>query len=597
MLTACVKEELKEDNKTFSEEGKLNIEEVDKKINSKGRIPFTSVDYNKLPMLKGSEESIITLSPDRNTLFIQSRTKSAETDNIIMGSTEEKVNLIKINLSNGQRNVIAKNVSFINSVKWNRPGSCAAFGGGNRLVLYDLSRNSQLFESELENEYVSYFGWSPDGRILYTEHPNLANGSKLSIEDGKIEMAYETDDDLYYKGILDDSYYYATLRNKGYYNKLGSNEIEEYSTVIVDMQGKIVQVLPGGRFRDSYGTSLIQTNKNGFGLYLLEDINKPEQIKEITKEFIYDAKFLYNGCIAYIHKNKSIEKSTFELHITDSNGNETAVYEVSGSSFLLLPNGKTGYISGQNREEVNFSSNNINSLKTNENISKDREDIFASIRGAMNTYYRFDLIGEKDYEGAKKYFVDTAAPEQWAYFDVVTRMNEKEKSGYITDVRYELSVILKDIKIFKDKSGIQRASVKIQVDGSNFSGSGFGTGPSLELIKRDDNWYVTGFSTFPFTKQAENIMNQVKQCVKDIKEGKLFDGQLKDKEVKIGQIQFWQLSDPHFAEDISGANYCKVYLKVMENNQENVYKMVLHKKNQREWEPHSLSKERLNGLF
>lgn len=598
MLVACNREKLKDDNTEVSNaEGKQNIEEAYEKINSKGRNPFTTIDYDGSLLPHLPEESIVTLSPDKSILFVQSRIANKEADNIIMGPTYEKVNLIKINLSNGQKQVVAKNIAFINNVKWNRSGNCVGFVGGEKLILYDLSKNRLLFEKELKNDPVTYFGWSPDGKIIYTEHPNLANGSKLYFDDEKIQMAYETHDNLYYKGILDDNFYYATLKNEDYYNQKGTQAIEEYTTVIVDSQGNIVQELPGGRHRDAYGLSLLQTDKNGFGLYFFPDINNPDNIKEMTNEFVYDAKFIYNGGIAYILRDKSLEKNVFEMHIADKSGNETAVYEVSGNSFLLLPDGKTGYSSGLKQEEIHFDNNTITALQIKENINKEREEVFTAIRGAMDIYYKLDLTGERDYEGAKKYFIDSSEPEQWAYFDVITSMNEKKDGEFMTASAYELAVSLKDIKVANDKSGVKRASVGISVNGENSSGSGFGADHSLELIEKDEGWYVTGFSTYPNSKQTEVLKKKVQQCIKDAQAGKLFDGELKGKEVKIGQIQFWQMSSPHLADDISYANYCKVYLKVIENNKENIYKMVLSNKNQKEWKPESLSKDRLHWLF
>lgn len=597
MLLSCAKEQIKDNSMSTS--GKEEVQDTEvtyEKLDSNGKNPFRAVEYNVLPAIQSPGESIVTLSPDKSVLFVQSRINN-QGDNVIMGPVDVRVELIKINLVSGQRQVITKDINFINNVKWNREGSCVGFQGGNRLTLYDLKRDRLLLKKELENEDLAYFGWSPDGRILYTEHPNLANGSKLSIDDEKIQAAYENDDNLYYKGVLDDNYYYATFRNKDYYNQKGTQAIEEYSTVITDSRGNIVKVLPEGRFRDAYGLSMLQTNKNGYGLYLYKDINDTSDVKELTKEFIYDAKFIYNGGIAYIIKNRDLEKNTFNIHVLDSLGNETVSYEISGESFLLTPDGNTGYASGLKDEIIHFDSNTIEALEEKENQSRDSEEIITSIRGAIDTWYKFELTGKKDYEAVKKYLIDTSNPEQWAYFDVITGMDERRDWGFMESSTYELSISLRNMKIYTGKTGGQRAAASVRVNGGNSSGSGFGAAYTLELIKKYEKWYVTGFSTYPFSKQTEDVKRKAEQLVKEARSGKIFDGQLKDKEIKIGQIQFWQMSSPHLADNIDSANYCKVYLKVTENGSEIIYKMILNKKNQKEWKADSLSKDMLHTLF
>lgn len=596
MLTSCAKEQMKDNSmSTSGAKEEQSTEEAYERLDSKGINPFRAVDYNVLPPLKSPDESIVTLSPDKSLLFVQSRTNK-QGENVIMGPVDVRVDLIKIDLTGGKRQIIARDINFINNVKWNREGSCVGFQGGNKLTLYDLKRDRLLLKKELENEYLSYFGWSPDGKILYTEHPNLANGSKLNMDDEKIQAAYENDDVLYYKGILDNNYYYATLKNMNYYNQKYTQTMEEYATVITDSKGSIVKELPGGRFRDAYGLSMLQTDKNGVGLYLYEDINNTRGVKEITYEITYDAKFICNGGIAYIVKKRSPEKNVFNLHILDAGGNEKAVYQVSGNSFLLTPDGNTGYVNGLKYEIVHFDNNTIEALNTNENRNKEEDEILTAIRGGLDIWYKFRLTGERDFEAAKKYLIDTSNPEQWAYFDVVTGINERKDWGFQVANTYELSIILKDMKIYNDKAGVRRATAAAIINGGNSTGGGFGEAYTLELIKKYEKWYLTGFSTYPYSKQAGDVKKRVEQCVKDARAGKIFDGQLKGKEIKTGQMQFWQMSSPHLAEDISYANYCKVYLKVTENGQETMYKMVLEKKNQKEWKPTSLSKDWLSGL-
>jgi hypothetical protein len=47
---------------------------------------------------------------------------------------------------------------------------------------------------------------------------------------------------------------------------------------------------------------------------------------------------------------------------------------------------------------------------------------------------------------------------------------------------------------------------------------------------------------------------------------------------------------------VGSADYCKVYLKVKNNGKQEIWKMVLDKKNQSYWYPTKLSRENLSSL-
>jgi hypothetical protein len=90
------------------------------------------------------------------------------------------------------------------------------------------------------------------------------------------------------------------------------------------------------------------------------------------------------------------------------------------------------------------------------------------------------------------------------------------------------------------------------------------------------------------------MKTRVEKIAKDANEGKLFEGKFKGKDVKIAQIQFWQMSEPTLSSNVDYANYCKVYLRVIENGKEIIYKMVLSK--DRSWAPAMPESEGLSWL-
>jgi len=599
VLTGCTQQGLK-DNQIYvvdKDSPQTKEEKFQGKLNTEGRVPFK--EYENYNTLQNDEsgEVLITLSPDGKSMYFMEPMENYNQFQVIKGEPEVKVRLLRIDTETKEQEVITEGIPFVSLVKWNKEGNIVAFGGGERLTIYDAVKNKLILEDKLKNDRVSYFFWSPkDDNKLYSEHPNLANGSIYYVNSQKKVEAYETKEDIYFKGKLDNDYYYGTkwylVNDKN--NKIaGKSDI--INTVIVDKKGNIVKVLAEGRFRDSYRKSLVQVGEGGFGLYYLEDINSPEEIKTLSKDYIFDVKFVDDGKIAYTVENKDIEKNSFFLYILDKKGKKLEKIEVSGGSFALSPDGKTGYIGGPYWEKINFEKNEVeknlfeNAIEQNEE-ELEKEETFKTLRGAMDTIYKYEMIGEKDWTAAKKYFTDTHSPEQWAYFDVTAKFKEtsfrSNKNNQIYKVNIELNDCNFDLKH-------ERASVLIRVAAKNFSGGGLAMDYALELIKKENNWYVTGFSTFPNSSQREELQQKIEEFVEETQNGKIFPGELEGKEVEIGQIQFWRSSMPHLSPDIQSANYCKIYLKVKNGGKEEIYKMVLDKKNQNYWKPTKLTQENL----
>jgi hypothetical protein len=582
-LFGCTKAPKENEVYTIKESTKeKDISKIDKKLNTEGIINF--YDYEKLNV-DGSKAAIpLTLSQDKKFIYYMAQTgiklKSGEAE-LIKGNSLVNIDLIKRELSTGKENKIAEAIPFISSVKWNPGKKTAAFMGGGRITLYNEDIDSVSGVIEGERKDITSFGWSPDGKKIYLENESLPNGQIYYVDSKKLVEAYDIKESLYYKGQLDEKYYYGTqLKNTS-----------DYYTVILDKGGSIVNSFNSqGRYRDSYKKAVLQIGSNSFGLDYYSDINELDRALVITKEYVYDAKFIYDGSFVYITKNEEPEKNNFYINLANTMGELVKRFEVSGSSIMLSPDGRTGYVGGRLFEQINFGDKTIG-FKLEDIQQGERENIFKTIRGAIDVIYKYQLTLERDSESARKYFIDTHDPEQWAYTDVLNLFNDG--LSLAPDVKdYNLVVNLRNLVVDKD-----RASANISILAKGSDGIGAGTNSSLELIKKEDRWYVTGLSTFPASRQHIEVKEKVETVVKQAQQGKLFDGQLKDKEIQIGQIQFWRLSEPHLADNIDYANYCKVYLKVKENGTEVIYKLVLDKKNQNYWKEVSLRKDRLSLLF
>jgi len=594
-LFGCVAKDIK-DNQVYliqDDEDMVTVPNNNEKLNTEGRIPFQGYE---VPDNEG--RVLLTVSLDgKQMFFMEPMLNNKEGLEVLKGGTGEKVRIIRIEQESREEKIIAENIPFISLVQWNNTGKIVAFGGGERLTVYDTEKDKLLLENTLKNDQISYFFWSPkDDNKIYSENPSLSNGSIYYVNSQKKVEAYETKEQVYYKGKLDNDYYYATkwftLSDKEAKIKGSSDGIR---TIIVDKKGNTVKVLGEGRFRDSYRKSLLQVGDSGFGLYYTPDINKPEGVKILTQEYIFDAKFVDEGKIAYIVEDKDPEANLFFLYIIDKNGKELKKIQVSGSSIALLPDGKTGIVGGPLREKINFSENELEAglVGVNEQAETEKEKIFKTLRKAINILYKFELTGEKDWTGTKKYFLDTNSPDQWAYFDLINKFNTASVVNPTGKKPYIIKMELKDLKI--SETG-KEASVLVRASAFIGSGGNSSMDYALELTNNEGSWYVTGLSTFPHTERRESLEKIIKKYVSDAQKGKLFPGELEGKEVEIGQIQFWTSGLPHLAPDVESANYCKVYLKVNNKGKQEILKMVLDRRNQNYWKPIKLSRENLSQL-
>jgi len=635
----CRPEDIKEDKLyVIDEKNKQSIEMTDEKsndsqsvniqFNTEGSNPFIMNDKKKTALekyqafigdtiLKDSRAIPITISEDGNTLFVMEYISNELTDFMrwqlsstnsmlpIKGKTETRINLFKIDLNKKEVKSVFDNINLISLVKWNNDGSMAAFLSGEHLFVYDLEGEKILFSDiNTTNDNTTYFSWGPDGNKIYTEGPNLVNGSIYYIDSEKLVRAYETKEKLYYKGRLNESYYFATLRETDEW-KLKYGNAPEYRTTIVNKEGNIIKELGEGRFREVFNKSILQVGESGFGLYYYPDFEMSDDVKTLTEEYIYYVRFVDGGKIAYIVKDKDkVEENKFILNIVDTKGNEINKFIIKSSQISVSLDGRYGIIPKEEYTKIDFEKcalldikgrkeNKIQEMSKREAIVG---EIIKTVRGAMDTYLRFEINREKGYEAIKKYFANNLEQEQAAAYDMkfmlddIKDMGIKRKSS-----KYNINLYLdRDLRIYDDG---KRASVKVRCSTSNSFGTGMGITHALELIKKEDRWYVMGFSTFPDSKKTKHVRSKVLKYIEEMKKGTLFDGRFKGKDVNILQIQFWRMSDPHLSPDIDTANFSKVYLGIQENGKETIYKMILDNKNYKDWKPIDITNERLGMFF
>jgi hypothetical protein len=586
MLVGCAQQEIKEGQVYVVNEDHLAEEKPSDMLNIEGRIPFQKYVNESLAAQQNQNKILLTISPNGKELYFMEKMETDSFPQVIKGDPGDQVRIVKEDIAAKDQQIVIENIPFVSRVLWNSEGNMVAFGGGGRLTVYNGGKKIAVMEDKLAQDNITNFFWSPiNENKLYSEQPDLANGSIYYMYSQRKVEAYETREETYYKGKLDSSYYYGTKWD------LTNGDI---NTVILDKQGKIIKVLTLGRFRDAYQKSLVVVGERGFGLHYIRDINSSGKVITLTEDYVYDVKFIANGKIAFTTAAEDIESNLFYLQLVSSNGSQLKKFKVYGGSIALLPDGKAGFISGPVWQQVDFVQNKLeqDSLEKKEDAD-DLQAIYPTIRGAMTTLYDYELKGEQSWNRLKKYFKNTHTPDQWAYFDVEMIFQARANSSLRRGNSYMMKIDLRSYDINATGDG---ASVIIRVDTKNPSGRGVDMDYALELIKEEGVWYVTGFSTFPQSAEREDIEEIVQETVTMIQTGKLFAGELDNSQILIGQIQFWRSGLPHLASSVGSANSVKVFLQVKNQGKEEIYKLVLEKVNQSYWKPVKLTKEDLSSL-
>ena len=567
-------------------------------IITEGYKPFVS--GLKTDKLKETD-ILITASLDGKTLYAME--SLPHTSKTIKGDLALPVKVWAVDAETGARKVVIDSMPFVTLAKWNPQGTILAMSGSEVLRLWDAANQRELMRDTLTNtSAIVFFGWSPDGKRIYTEHSSLPNGQILYVETGEQVQPYQTKENLYFMGQLDDERYIARYRTPMSEDQIKYGGGEKYETVITDRDGKIIKSLVelNTRFRGAFGNALISVGFERFGLLYKADINKSAQA-HTECGFVHDLKFVADGQIAYITSSDQPEKNDFVLRIIDPTTNKTHEMMVSGSSIALHPDGKTGVIGGPIFETIDFTTHTITATRE-VSINSELEAIHNSIRGALNVLLGMDYA--EDHNLAKQYLVNSSNPEQWALFDVLALFNDNNykdprdtAKNTPTTWRYALTLKIDNTPKISTANP-NRASVVVGAHYASYTGSGSGRSFPLELIKMDGKWYVTGFSTFPNSQQSKDVRKVVEQTVTQAIAGNatfLFSSELQNKDVTIGQIQLWMMSEPHWSPNVEWSNYAKAYLTVKDGNSEFVYKLVLKKQNNT-WQVQSLKKEYLSGL-
>jgi hypothetical protein len=608
-MSGCSERPLKDNKIYYAKETQVKNTPSNIAIKTQGIDRF--FDYNNL-ISPGDENRIIaSVSPDKKRIIFIDRLAHIEKYRI-KGENYSAAEIMEYNTEAKTSTLIGS--SMIKAAKWNKSSDRMAFIDSNDILnVYDANKK-QTFSAQ-DSTKINSFEWSEDGTKIYFGAEHDPGYGIFYVDSKTTKYSMDISEKFFIKGYLDENHRYVIKTDVPVQYKDDKEMGSKYSTkslAVIDNNNVVAKEFDYINIRDSFKRSLLLSENDGRALYYYQDIEQKEP-KVITTEYIFDARFVAGGSFMFITQDLMPDGNYFYLNYADSTGNVISKEKISSSRIYVSPDGKSG-IGNLNFPKVAFGGS-LKILTNNSpqsSFSQEDEKVFEAIRGAITMYAT--MIYHKDMD-FPNYFTNSRDPEQSALYEVTNKhdiikiSNENlgdKKSKNDTDGSYTLDIILKDYKPgaassqpyvnYYKKGQTERANVNIMFKGNGFYLVNAYGGVNLELIKQNNKWLVTGISTYPNTQVAKDIRKRAEQLVKKVQDKGMYGGILKNKTVAVGQIQFWSLSDPHFAPSIEAANHALVYLKTSENGTEKIYKMTLQKQS-KSWEVMSVKENNSYGLF
>lgn len=508
---------------------------------------------------------------------------SNETDEInsrvITGNMLQPINLYCIDVKNSKEYHIG---SFLTTrdFEFDDSGKLFAFIDGNSNVyVYDVVENQlqKMIEGKSYNTYDS-ISWSKDSKkLLLNQKMTLDVSSKQLI-------SYAVD--AYSPYILQ-----RYNNNDTYIVQMKNNEYNDM-IALYNYDSRSFKSLASGIFYDSDNINLIYSSQNQDDLYLLN--LETLESKIITSEPIYNAKIMRStGEILYTTVNQDMNsQKRYQLVKLNPNSGNRKVIDLSTPTFYLSPaEDKIFFISNYNQNRVTVDTAGLSINQSGEKL--DYEDLL-NIKTVILKMLQLDYNFNKSYDEyeiqAKKIYMNTYDPiPQEALENKLLdfkRFNMPLPAGQKEPV-FPSTVVLNSL-VIQDN----RASANIGLFYIN----------SIELTKHEGNWFITGFSTHPDSKEVKDVRVIVQKHLNDILENnneealkywltednqesnekqlQIVQDIMKEADsskLEIGEIELWSINEPHRAESPQNAIEAKVKIIIKSENSTKKYRLLLSK--------------------
>lgn len=453
-----------------------DLAKIDSEIRSKSSKSFC--DISGFTEKLKEDAILVTVSSDKDSLFYMtpSMVKGKAKGLILKGRTSIDTTLYKKQLSTGKITEVAANIPFITSAAWSPDGSFVVFKSEDFVLLYSIKDETSLMEKELAKEKIEAVSWCEDGKKLYLEYSSIPNGGVIYMDSLKLAQSYEIREEVFPKDSLDDGSYFAVDQNINTSAAL----LSTCSTLVMDHRGKELVNLAPGIFKDSFQQSVLLKNLNNTYSYI-KDFSSNNIPVKLTEKVVYAGGFLYDGGLYYITETENSLTNSFTLHRLDNSGKELADFEISGSSILLLQDGKTAYVNGPGLETINFEANTISSKTT---AQSEKDDLLLTLAAGIKDV-KSSITGSSSIKSSPYFAPSAAASVDYLLSNVKTGISEGFKDLYTTLNPEEL-IVLKSLNLF----GNNKAEAEIQVTARTYWIKAFNEVYKLQLVKNNGQWKI-----------------------------------------------------------------------------------------------------------
>lgn len=529
----------------------------------------------------------LSLSADTEIVIAIEFIESIETDDInskvITGNMIQPINLYAVDTKNNDKKSLGKFMS-LKDFMFDDTGKLFAFiDGYSNIYIYDTGTKQLQKIIEGKNNYAyDTLCWSKDSKkLLINQRMDFDISSKQLIP--FIVDTYTP----FIKQRFDNAGTYIVQMKNDEYNDM----IALYS-----FDNKSFKSLASGIFLDSDNINLIYTKQSQSSLNVLN--LETLESKSLDTGSIYNARIMKStGDIIYTTVNPDFTSPHRYLLVKfNPNSGSKKTIQLNTPTFYLSPaEDKIYFVSDYNKNTTVVDANTLKITFIED--EKDDSDLFAIKTTILKMFYLdYNFTGTYDeYENqASKIYSNTYLP-----------LPQEALENKLIDFKrfnmplptWEREAVIPPTIIFNAATiRANTASVNIGLFFIN----------SMELVKQDENWLITGFSTHPESKEVKELRTLVLKHINDIKNKnseealkywksdkpnefnekqiKIVEDLMKQgskSKIEIGEIELWSLSEPHRAESPETTVEAKVKIIISDESNSKKYKLILAKNDSR----------------
>ncbi|MFZ5352798.1 MAG: hypothetical protein ACOZCL_08755 [Bacillota bacterium] len=518
----------------------------------------------------------IAITPDYNYLFayevIPNEKVEEENSKVILGNLKQEVILYIITASNKEKKQIGKFLS-LKDFEFDESGKLLAFLDGNsNIYIYDIAADKLdlIREGSIYSTY-SQISWSKNSKSIMLD-------TWLNIDIALKELISYVVETPYIKAKINNTEYIVQMKNASYDDMIA----------IYDFNKKVYSSLANGIYLDSDDKNIIYANNDMTSLNLVR-LDTYEN-KNIEEGPIYSAKILKStGEIVYTTLNHGAIKDNRYLLVKAN--------PVSGGKRFLPVSSPTFYLSPAEDMLYFVSDYSQNSLKvdiasftTKNNIAKKENEDIRNIKTVILQMLDLDYTFKGNYDEylkrAKELYTNTDAPVPQEALE--NKLIDFKRFNAPIPNNQKKETLPHTLKLQYVNFNGDTASVNIGLPYVN----------ALEMVKQQGCWYITGFSTHPYSNEVQQVKEVVQSHLKAIIEGNRIDA-LKywdsdsDSEItktqikivdeliankssytfEIGEIELWNYSEFHRVERSEASTNARV--KIIIKTKTDIYKYKL----------------------